>query len=372
MSGTVKSAVNSAVNGAGSAPTRDEIAPQRFNRDLPGTRVLFAPGAVLELRSQLASLGWSHAFVVTTGGRSAALVSPMDLLGDSLAAVFNEAREHVPVETVTAALERFRASNADVCVAIGGGSAIGLGKMIAMESGAPLVAVPTTYSGSEMTNIWGQTVDGSKRTGRDASVKPRLVIYDVTLTLRFPAEQSAASGMNAMAHAVEAMYAVNATDDTRAIAEEAAQLLARGLPGVVANGTDVRARALALAGAHLAGRALDAAAMGLHHKICHVLGGTFKLPHALTHTIVLPHVVAFNALAAPEAMERLGRAIGNPDVAAGLAALNRALGVHATLGDLGLRESDLGRAAEEVAAAQYPNPRPVTREDVRALLAAAL
>ena len=336
------------------------------------TTVVFAPGAVLELRSHLVQLGFSRAFVVTTGGRSGALVSPAALLGDYLCDVFSAAREHVPVNTVAEALERFHAARADVCIAIGGGSAIGLGKAIARASDAPLVAVPTTYSGSEMTSIWGETSDTGKRTGRDPAAKPRLVIYDVTLTFSLPADVSAASGMNAMAHAVEAMYAANATENTRDMAAESARLLAESLPVVVARGNDLGARTQAFAGAHLAGQALEAASMGLHHRICHVLGGTFKLPHARTHAIVLPHVVAFNAPAAVDVMGRLGLAIGHADVAAGLAALNRTLGLNDTLGELGLRSSDLDRAAGEVTATPYPNPRPVSREDVRALLMDAL
>lgn len=351
---------------------RDEIAPPRFNRDLPGTRLLFAPGAVLELPSQLASLGLQRVFVVTTGGRAAALVPPQELLGDALMEVFSAAREHVPVAVATKALKRFRANRADVCVAIGGGTAIGLGKAIVKETGTPLVVVPTTYSGSEMTSIWGQTDDVGKHTGRDLAVKPRLVIYDVTLTFGLPADVSAASGMNAMAHAVEAMYAANATEETRAMAEEAARLLARSLPAIVANGTDLEARTAALIGAHLAGRALDEASMGLHHRICHVLGGTFRLPHARTHTVVLPHVVAFNAPAAPDAMARLGLAIGSADVVAGLVALNETLGNTSTLSDLGLRAQDLDQAAAEVTAAPYPNPRPASVAQVRQLLSNAL
>lgn len=351
---------------------RDAIAPPRFNRDLPGTRLLFAPGAVLELPSQLASLGLSRVFVVSTGGRAAALVPPQELLGDALVEVYSAAREHVPVAVVAKALKRFRMNRADVCVAIGGGTAIGLGKAIAKETGTPLIVVPTTYSGSEMTSIWGQTDEMGKHTGRDPAVKPRLVIYDVTLTFGLPTDVSAASGMNAMAHAVEAMYATNATEETRAMAEEAARLLARSLPAIVANGTDLEARTAALIGAHLAGRALDEASMGLHHRICHVLGGTFGLPHARTHAVMLPHVVAFNAPAAPDAMARLGLAIGSADVAAGLAALNGTLGNRSTLSDLGLRVQDIDRAAAEVTATPYPNPRPASVAEVRQLLSNAL
>lgn len=349
----------------------DELSPARFNRDVSGTRVAFGPGAVGELPLRLEAIGSRRAFVVTTGGRSAALLAPEALLADRLAGLFEGAREHVPVATVAAALERFRAARADACVAVGGGSAIGLGKAIARATGAPLVAVPTTYSGSEMTSIWGETDAQGKRTGRDPRAKPSVVVYDVTLTFDLPAAMSAASGMNAMAHAVEAMYAAGVSDASWATAVEAVRLLARSLPAVVQNGRDLRVRTAALAGAHLAGRALEETSMGLHHRICHVLGGTFGLPHARTHAVVLPHVVAFNAPAAPKAMTRLADLFMKPDVAGALAALDRAVGIHSTLRDLGLRAEDVERAAEEIAAKPYANPRPATKDDVRAVLMAA-
>ena len=331
-----------------------------------------APGEVVKLKSYLEQLGVRRAFVVTTGGRAAAQLSPHDLLGDYLCDVFSEAREHVPADTVARALVRFYAARADVCVAIGGGSAIGLGKAIARASHAILAAVPTTYSGSEMTSIWGETDGDGKHTGRDPAAKPRLVIYDVELTYGLPTDVSAASGMNAMAHAVEAVYAANATEVTRAMAARSAQLLAESLPMIVQNGSDIFARTKAFAGSHLAGQVLDAATMGLHHRICHVLGGTFKLPHARTHAAVLPNVVAFNTLAAGDVMRRLAEAIGHTNLTAALVALNGKLGLTARLGELGLRSGDIDRVADEVTATPYPNPRPATREDVRALLMGAL
>ncbi|MES2178996.1 MAG: maleylacetate reductase [Gemmatimonadota bacterium] len=342
------------------------------DRSSRATHLFFGGDAATHLPRVLAILGAERAFVVTTGGRSAAMISPAEILGESLCDVFSDAREHVPVDTVAAALARFDTARADVCIAIGGGSAIGLGKAIARARIVPLVAVPTTYSGSEMTSIWGETSANGKITGRDPAAKPRVVIYDIALTFGLPADVSAASGMNAIAHAVEAMYAGNATDTTRDEAAESVRLLSSSLPAIIVNGADALARKMAFEGAHLAGKLLDATSMGLHHRICHVLGGSFRLPHARTHACVLPHVVSFNAPAALDAMTRLGAAIGNADVAAGLAALNRTLGLTATLGDLGLRSSDVERAADEVTATPYPNPRPFSREDIRAILMGAL
>jgi maleylacetate reductase len=343
-----------------------------FSYDLRASRVVFAAGALATLRAELDALGCTRAFIISTPRRLAELPSMRELLGDVTADVFDRAMEHVPVDTVRAARDALDRAKADVCVGIGGGSAIGLGKILARDTGLPLVAVPTTYSGSEMTSIWGITDPHGKRTGRDARVAPRLVVYDPELTLSLPPNVSAASGMNAMAHAVEALYAANASPMALAIAEEAARMLASSLPLVVMTPGDRDARALALAGAHLAGRALDLATMGFHHRLCHVLGGSFGLPHARTHAAVLPHVLAFNAPAAPEAMARLSRALETDDPVAAIARLGRTLGVAVPLRELGLREEHLDRAAEEATSTAYPNPRPADQAEVRALLAAAL
>jgi maleylacetate reductase len=348
----------------------DAVTP--FIYELRATRVVFAPDAFAELPAELHRLNSDRAFVVSTPGRLASLPPLEPLLETKLAAVFDGAVEHVPVDVVTRALEVCARVNADVCVAIGGGSSVGLGKAIARETGLPLVAVPTTYSGSEMTSIWGMTDASGKKTGRDPRVAPRVVVYDPALTLELPPMVSAASGMNAMAHAVEALYAANASPVALSLAEEAVRLLASSLPRIASTPRDRDARATALAGAHLAGRALDLAAMGLHHRLCHVLGGSFGMPHARTHAALLPYVVAFNAPAAPDAMGRLARALGVTDPVAGIASLAKTLGVATPLSALGLRPEDLERAAEEATTTAYPNPRSASPSDVRALLDAAM
>jgi maleylacetate reductase len=279
---------------------------------------------------------------------------------------------HVPIERVREAVDEVDRLAPDGLVAVGGGSAIGLAKAIALDRPLPIAAVPTTYSGSEMTGIWGVTDGEEKRTGRDPRVAPRLVVYDPNLTLTLPADVSAASGMNAIAHAVEAMYAADAGPIATSAADKAIRLLASALPRIIRRLADRDARSAAHQGAHAAGVALGLASMGLHHKICHVLGGTFGLPHALTHAAVLHHVVAFNAPASPLAMDRIAEALGAQDAAEGLRALNRTLGLNSTLADLGLREADVNRSAGLIVSSSYANPRPVTEEDVRALLTRAL
>ena len=335
-------------------------------------RVVFGTGATARLGEELDALGFQRVLIITTPGRSAGLAAIRNHLGDRVAGVCDRAATHVPVERLREAAAEVERLLPDALVAVGGGSAIGLAKAVALERSLPIVAVPTTYAGSEMTGIWGITDGEQKRTGRDPRVAPRLVVYDPLLTLTLPAEVSAASGMNAIAHAVEAMYAADAGPLATSAADKAIRLLAHALPRIVARLDDLDARTSALQGAHAAGVALSLASMGLHHKICHVLGGTFGLPHALTHAAVLPHVVAFNAPEVPLAMERIADALGAQEAAAGLAALNRTLGLNSTLGDLGLRPADVNRSAALIVSSSYANPRPVNESAVRALLRRAL
>lgn len=343
-----------------------------FTAEWARVRVLFGAGAVAHLPVELDALSVRRALIVTTPGRARALPAVRAVLGDRAAGVCELAVRHVPIERVRAAVADVDRTGPDAFVAVGGGSAIGLAKAIALERPRPIVAVPTTYSGSEMTSIWGITEGDVKRTGRNALVAPRLVIYDPVLTVSLPAGASAASGMNAIAHGAEALYAAHAGPVALAAAESALRLLGRALPEVAARPSDLEARGMAMRGAHAAGVALELAAMGLHHKICHVLGGSFDLPHAETHAAVLPHVVGFNALAAPEAVARMAAALGVENAARGLHALNERLGLTASLGALGLRREDVPRAARLIAATPYANPRPAGEAEIRELLNDAL
>ena len=337
----------------------------------PHARVAFGPGSLSQLGELLDGLAVGRVLVVTTAGRSSSLEPVLGAAGTRITGVAPIAREHVPAEVVQQAVQELDRLRADAVLAVGGGSATGLAKAIALERGVPVAAVPTTYAGSEMTSIFGVTDGDVKRTGRDARVAPRVVVYDPMLTLTLPASVSAASGMNAIAHAVEALYAPGVTDVVAAAAREAIRRLSESLPAIVKRLDDVPARTAAFAGAQAAGVALERAAMGLHHKICHVLGGSFGLPHALTHAIVLPHVVAFNSPAAVDAVAAVAAALGADEAEAGLHALNRALGLSQSLTDIGFDEADIPRAAELVATASYPNPRPVSVDDVRGILTRA-
>ncbi len=335
-------------------------------------RVRFGAGALATLPDDVAAVGLERVLVLCSPGKEATGRQVADMLGARAAGVLPVARMHVPVQVVDHAAERVAALGADGCVTVGGGSAIGLGKAVALRHDLPVVAVPTTYAGSEMTPIWGITEGGAKLTGRDPRVLPVSVVYDPELTLSLPTDLSVTSGMNAIAHAVEALYAPDASPITSLMAEEGARAMAAALPAAVADGSDLDARAEAQYAAWLCGAALGATTMSLHHKLCHALGGTLNLPHAPTHTVVLPHVLAYNASAAPEAVAALSRALGtDPDPAAAVWDLARRLGAPRSLRELGMARTDIDTIADAAAAAPYANPRPVTRDGVAELLTAA-
>lgn len=345
--------------------------PLAFTHDVHAPRVVFGPGALDRIPDELDRLGAGRVLLICTPRRGDAVGQVAAALGARLAGIFDGARTHVPAEAVDAALDEARRVEADLCMAVGGGSAIGVAKAVALRDGPCFVAVPTTYSGSEMTTIWGISANGFKATGRDPRVLPRTVLYEPALTLSLPPAVTAASGMNALAHGMEALYAHDGTPVTSLMAEEGIRALAAHLPGAVRDGADGEARSGALYGAWLAGSSLGAVAMGLHHRICHVLGGSFDLPHAETHAVMLPYVAAFNAPAARDAMQRAARALGADDAAGALYDLRAALGCPASLRELGMMQGQLDAAADRVVESPYPNPRPFHAVDVRALLRAA-
>lgn len=346
--------------------------PQSFvYQALPG-RVVFGAGALQQLEAELDTLGARRALVLSTPEQRPGAEAIAQRLGARSAGVFDRATMHVPIEVAREARERARERGADCAIALGGGSTIGLGKAIALDSGLPILAVPTTYAGSEMTPIYGLTQDGEKRTGTDARVLPRTVIYDPELTLTLPVGLSVTSGINAIAHAAEGLYAASGNPVTRLMAQEGIRALAAGLPGIHADPADIEARGSALYGAWLCGTVLAAGGMALHHKLCHTLGGSFNLPHAQTHTVVLPHVLAFNAPYAEDAMRRMAEALGTQgSAAAGVWALAQRNGAPTSLRDLGMAEVDLDRAADLATERPYWNPRPVDRAAVRGVLQAA-
>jgi maleylacetate reductase len=279
---------------------------------------------------------------------------------------------HVPIEVAERGRSEAIRLFADGLLTIGGGSAIGLGKAVALTTGLPIISVPTTYAGSEMTSMWGLTEGQAKRTGRDPQVLPRSVIYDADLTLGLPVTVSVTSGLNAVAHAVESLYAPDRSPVIALMAEEGLRSLISALPRIVAAPGDSDARALAQYGGWLCGACLGATTMGLHHKLCHTLGGMLDLPHAETHSVVLPYVLAYNEPAAPDVAARVASLLGAPDAAAGLWELGESLGSPRSLGQLGMTQADVDRVAAQVMSAPFANPRQVTEAGVRDILHQAL
>jgi maleylacetate reductase len=332
------------------------------------SRVIFGAGCLDKLPEEIQRLGAAKALVLSTPEQHQSGLDLVARLGDRAAGLFDRAVMHVPIEIAEAAREEARRLGADCCVAVGGGSTTGLAKAIALVSTLPILAVPTTYAGSEMTPIWGMTEGGRKTTGRDLRVLPKTVLYDPCLTVTMPAILSATSGMNSIAHCVEALYAQEANPVISLMAEEGIRAFAQSLPVVVKEPGNLEARSQALYAAWLGGIALGTVGMALHHKLCHTLGGTFNLPHAETHTVVLPYAVAYNATAAPEAMSRVARGLGAASAAGGLYDLSANLGGPTSLGALGMKVGDLEKAADIAIQNPYYNPRPITREGIRALL----
>ena len=338
------------------------------------SRVVFGPGSLIHMEREIEHLGARRALVLSTPEQAQQAQMVADRLGSRAAGIFPRAVMHVPIETAREAREAARRLGADCAVAIGGGSTVGLGKAIALESGLPILAIPTTYAGSEMTPIYGITEAGLKKTGRDARVLPRTVIYDPELTLSLPVMMSVTSGLNAIAHAAEGLYAQDSNPVMDLMAEEGIRALAQALPLVRQLSGDIDARGDALYGAWLCGSVLGNVGMALHHKLCHTLGGSFNLPHAEVHTVVLPQAIAFNATAAPKAMTRIERALGvtgKVSAAAGLFDLAANNGAPVALRDIGMKESDLDRAAHIAVSNPYWNPRPLgaeQRSDIRDLL----
>jgi maleylacetate reductase len=288
-------------------------------------------------------------------------------IGNLACGVFSGATMHTPVDVTEAAVKVATETLADCVVSLGGGSTTGLGKAIAYRTDLSQIVVPTTYAGSEVTPILGQTEAGRKTTIRDAKILPEVVIYDPALTLGLPVAMSITSGLNAMAHAMEGLYAQDRNPISTLMALEGLRALARSLPEIVNAPHDVKARSDALYGAWLCGTVLGTVGMALHHKICHTLGGSFDTPHAETHAVMLPHTVAFNATAAAAELAPAAEIFGG-SIGGGLWDFAKAIGAPLSLKEFGLSEADLDRAASISVENPYWNPRPIDKTSIRALL----
>lgn len=338
------------------------------------SRVIFGMGALKKLLHELERLDTRRAVVLSTPGHEQLAQRIADQLGSQCVGIFPKAIMHVPVEIAKEAILFIKQCDADCAIAIGGGSTIGLGKAIALETALPILAIPTTYAGSEMTPIYGMTESGVKKTGRDLRVLPKTVIYDPSLTLTLPAVLSVTSGINAIAHAAEALYAQDGNPIIDLMAQEGIRAIAHSLPLITKDLTHPQARSNALYGAWLCGYVLGSVGMSLHHKLCHTLGGSFNLPHSEVHTVVLPHALAFNQDVAQAAMTKIEKALhveGVSSAAQGIFDLAKNNGAPVALKDIGMKASDLDLAAQLAVKNSYWNPRPIgleQQDEIRALL----
>lgn len=348
------------------------VATAAFTWVAQGSRVTLRAGGLEIAAAEVERLGARRVLLIGGGRSSAPAVERLrTALGSRLAAVVEGATQHVPDALADAAVARAAGVSADAVVTVGGGSVTGLGKAVAMAASIPLVAVPTTYAGSEMTSVWGRTTAGRKVTGRDPRALPVAVVYDPELCAGMPARLAAASGMNALAHCVEALWAAGRNPITDVLAVEGARRLVAGLPRIAAGGGDTDTHAGNLVGACLAGLAFAQAGGGIHHRTCHVLGGGWGLPHAETHAVVLPYATALVAWRAPAPVGRVAGLLGAGDAPVGLWALRVALGLPESLAELGMPEIGLDEAASRIVAAAPDDPLVAGEQAVRAMLEAA-
>jgi alcohol dehydrogenase class IV len=334
------------------------------------SRVIFGSGTLNKVTEELSRLSFSKPFILCTPEQTSQAESLRKILNDQVAGIFAEATMHTPVEITAKAIKEAESLKSDSIISIGGGSTIGLGKAISFRTGLYHIAIPTTYAGSEVTPILGETQDGRKTTKSDPKILPGTVIYDVDLTLTLPIGLTATSGVNAIAHAVEALYARNRNPIITLMALEGIKALAEALPKVVKSPDSKEARSEALYGAWLCGTTLGSVGMSLHHKLCHTLGGSFNLPHAETHTVVLPHVLAYNAPKIPTAMEAMAKAFpdSDGDAVKGLNVLLEKLAVKRSLKSLGMKEEDVSKAADVAMSSPYWNPREIEKGPIQELI----
>jgi maleylacetate reductase len=355
-------------------------------------QIHFGRGTLARVRAIVRDLGGRRVMLVTTRSRaeSAEARRLVTGLGPVVESVFAEARAHVPTAVVQAALQQARRDGVDTIVSFGGGSCADLGKAVCyfteQEAGTPgasffdrpalpHIAVPTTYSGAEVTPYFGMTDEHTRRKSGAGgpTIAPAAVVYDPEVTLSTPPRISAETGMNALAHCVEAAYSPARTPEAEAVAIAGAARIFRALPQVIARPGDLGARTEMLAAAALAGRCLQNASMGVHHGLAQLLGGRTAIAHGLANGVLLAHAVRFNADAVPDELDRLARALSVADVATAIDELRATLGLPGSLAECGVTDDDLDAVARlaESSPAVAANPKPVSAADARAILDAA-
>ena len=339
--------------------------------DSPTPVVRFGAGIRHAVVDEMQRLGCARALILSTPQQRDSAMEVAETLGGAAAGIFARATMHTPVHITDEAVAHLQEVTADCVVAIGGGSTTGLGKAIALRTDVPQIVIPTTYAGSEATPILGQTENGVKTTRTDPKVQPEVILYDPELVTSLPVAMTVTSALNAIAHAAEALYATNRTNDSDALAMQGMRHFADGLPDVLHDPADTDAREKTLRGAYACGAVLGQVGMALHHKLCHTLGGSFDLPHAETHAIILPHAIHYNAGAVPALLAPVAETFGGDAPGPALFDFAQQMGAPTALRDLGLAARDLDRAADLATQKPYPNPAPVTRAGIRTLLQAA-
>lgn len=347
------------------------LKPNHFIHDSLSSHIVFGTGTLSQLPSEAAKLGMKRVLILTTPHQAEQGKTLQNLLGNVAAGLFCEARMHTPTDVTEKACALVQELACDGVVAIGGGSTTGLAKAIALRTNLPQIVIPTTYAGSEVTPIIGETQAGEKITQRSEKVIPETVIYDVELTQNMPISLTVTSGFNAIAHAAEALYSPNISPITALLAEEGVRAMVKALTLLTEDPHSLEARQHALYSAWLCGVCLGTTDMALHHKLCHTLGGSFDLPHAETHTVMLPHVLAYNLKASDFARERLTRAVGSDDPALALHKLAKKLAAPTSLSELGMPETGIAKAAKMAVSRPYPNPRSFDEHAILTLIQAA-
>ena len=342
--------------------------PDSFELSVNPARIIFAEGAINQTSEMIDKLGCARALVLSTPEQADQARQLAENLGLKAVGVYSNATMHTPVEVTQDALSVFKESHADCTIAIGGGSTVGLGKAISHRIAQPQIVIPTTYAGSEVTPILGQTENNQKTTLRSVALQPDIVIYDPELTYGLPQAMTMTSGLNAIAHAVEALYAKDRNPVSSLMAVEGVRALVEGLPEIQCNATSVEGRRKALYGAWLCGSVLGSVGMALHHKLCHTLGGMFDLPHAQTHAVVLPHALAFNEAAVPGLLSPIAEKLGSDTAGSGLFAFSQSIGEPLTLEELGMPRDGIEDAARNAVKNAYWNPREFNQQQIQQLI----
>ncbi|MGV6875211.1 iron-containing alcohol dehydrogenase [Pseudochelatococcus sp. B33] len=334
-------------------------------------RIVFGPGSSATIRDEVVHLDRHKALVVSTPGRRTMAEQVAARLGDRSVGVLPVAISQVPIELARAGRKAASEAGADCIVAIGGGASVGLAKGISLELGLPIINIPTTYSGSEMTAFCGITIDGVKIMHEHLNMLAHTVIYDPELSIGLSRRNSAASALNALAHCVDGIYVTSSSPIHQLTAIEGARVVVNAIRAVWNNPSSIEARSELLFGAYLAGAAL-AGGFALQHGLAHTLGGSYGVPHGDAHAVVLPYVTAYNTEFAREGIDAVASSLNSESLAGTIHDLLGELELPVRLPEVGIGVDDLERIVRiTVETDNGLNPGPITHAAVRNIVDAA-